>query len=36
VNAHSGRLWAAHNAERGASFHMTLPTAVRERERATG
>jgi two-component system, LuxR family, sensor kinase FixL len=38
VNAHGGRLWAAHNGGRGAAFHMTLPAAnaVRERERATG
>lgn len=38
VNAHGGRLWAAHNGERGAAFHMTLPAAnaVRTRERATG
>jgi two-component system sensor kinase FixL len=38
VNAHGGRLWAAHNDERGAAFHLTLPAAnaVRERERAMG
>jgi two-component system sensor kinase FixL len=38
VNAHGGRLWAAHNGERGAAFHLTLPAAnaVRERERAMG
>ena len=37
VNAHGGRLWAAHNGGRGAAFHMTLPAAnaVRTRERAT-
>jgi NO-binding membrane sensor protein with MHYT domain len=26
VEAHSGRLWAADNTPRGASFHVTLPT----------
>jgi two-component system sensor kinase FixL len=38
VNAHGGRLWAAHNGEHGAAFHLTLPAAnaVRERDRATG
>jgi two-component system sensor kinase FixL len=38
VAAHGGKLWAAHNGERGAAFHMSLPVldAVRERERATG
>jgi len=38
VNAHGGRLWAAHNNGPGASFHLTLPLqdAVRQRERSTG
>ena len=38
VTAHGGRLWAAHNGEQGAAFHLTLPAAntVRELERATG
>jgi signal transduction histidine kinase len=27
VESHGGRLWAADNATRGASFHLTLPTA---------
>jgi signal transduction histidine kinase len=26
VESHSGRLWAADNSPRGASFHLTLPT----------
>jgi len=28
VESHSGRLWAADNSPRGASFHITLPTRV--------
>jgi NO-binding membrane sensor protein with MHYT domain/two-component sensor histidine kinase len=28
VESHSGRLWAADNSPRGASFHITLPTKV--------
>src|SRR5467141_4644563 len=28
VESHGGRLWAADNASRGASFHLTLPTTV--------
>jgi C4-dicarboxylate-specific signal transduction histidine kinase len=27
VQSHGGRLWASDNASRGASFHLTLPTA---------
>jgi C4-dicarboxylate-specific signal transduction histidine kinase len=38
VSAHGGKLWATHNAGRGAAFHMTLPVldSERERGRATG
>jgi signal transduction histidine kinase len=25
IQAHRGRLWVTHNAERGATFHFTLP-----------
>ena len=32
VEAHSGRLWAADNSSRGASFHITLPTKVEAHE----
>jgi NO-binding membrane sensor protein with MHYT domain len=32
VEAHSGRLWAADNSPRGASFHLILPTKVEARE----
>ena len=28
VESHSGRLWAANNSPRGASFHLSLPTKV--------
>jgi signal transduction histidine kinase len=28
VESHSGRLWAADNSPRGASFHMILPVKV--------
>ena len=32
VESHGGRLWAANNASRGASFHLTLPTTVEAHE----
>jgi C4-dicarboxylate-specific signal transduction histidine kinase len=32
VESHGGRLWAADNASRGASFHLTLPVNVEPRE----
>jgi signal transduction histidine kinase len=32
VESHSGRLWAADNAPRGASFHFTLPAKAEARE----
>ena len=32
VESHSGRLWAADNSPRGASFHITLPTKVQAHE----
>ena len=32
VESHSGRLWAADNAPRGACFHLVLPTKVEARE----
>jgi signal transduction histidine kinase len=28
VESHDGRLWATSNPERGATFHLTLPTKV--------
>ncbi len=30
IEAHGGRLWATANAERGATFHFTVPTEVRK------
>jgi len=30
VESHGGRLWAAANCARGATFHFTLPPAARE------
>jgi signal transduction histidine kinase len=32
VESHSGRLWAAGNSPRGASFHLILPTRVEAHE----
>jgi C4-dicarboxylate-specific signal transduction histidine kinase len=32
VQSHGGRLWAADNASRGASFHLTLPAAFEAHE----
>jgi signal transduction histidine kinase len=28
INAHGGKLWAANNPERGATFHFTLPAST--------
>jgi len=29
VNAHGGKLWAEHNSDRGATFHLLLPVKPR-------
>ena len=30
IEAHGGRLWATANAERGATFHFTIPAEVHQ------
>jgi two-component system, LuxR family, sensor kinase FixL len=35
VAAHRGKLWAANNADRGATFHFTLPVATSDKESVT-
>jgi two-component system sensor kinase FixL len=30
VAAHDGRIWAENNADRGATFHVSLPIGARE------
>ena len=35
IESHSGRIWAAPNDGRGATFHFTLPTAVHVEEAST-
>ncbi len=30
IEAHAGRLWATANAQRGATFHFTVPAGVRQ------
>jgi signal transduction histidine kinase len=32
IESHGGRLWAADNSPRGASFHLMLPTEVAAHE----
>jgi len=35
VESHGGRLWAADNTPRGASFYLTLPTKIEAHESPT-
>jgi signal transduction histidine kinase len=35
VAAHRGKLWATNNADRGATFHFTLPVAAPDKESVT-
>jgi C4-dicarboxylate-specific signal transduction histidine kinase len=35
IAAHRGKLWATNNADRGATFHFTLPVAVSDKESVT-
>ena len=32
IAAHRGKLWATNNADRGATFHFTLPIAASNKE----
>jgi signal transduction histidine kinase len=36
IESHGGRLWASANAERGATFHFTIPTEVRASSTSAG
>jgi len=35
IAAHRGKLWATNNADRGATFHFTLPVAASDKESVT-